>query len=105
MTGLAAGFGGYRRVLLPNVYQVANFPLVQAAVQGSGPPADPLARLQVLDQDIPVELSTIFLAAGVHFTSFKQINSFALLVTFLQPRLRTGCAGSLHRARALARRR
>ena len=80
VTGLAAGFGYNRRVLLPDVSQVANFPLVQAAVQGSGPPADPLAELQVLDQDIPVELGSIFLAAGVHFTSFKQINSFALLV-------------------------
>ena len=80
VTGLAAGFGYNRRVLLPDVSQVANFPLVQAAVQGSGPPADPLAELQVLDQDIPIALGSIFLAAGVHFTSFKQIDSFALLV-------------------------
>ena len=81
VTGLAAGFGYNRRLLLPPQDQVQNFPLVggltNPAVFGGSPPKDPL---QVLSEDVPPELGEYWLAAGLRFTSFELIDSFALLV-------------------------
>jgi hypothetical protein len=92
VTGLAAGFGYNRGLTIPAIDQVEKFPLIQAATvgqNGSGVPSLPAgqkqqqelltARLEALEEYIPRSVGEHFLAIGVRFTSFKKINSFALL--------------------------
>jgi len=89
VTGLAAGFGFNRAITMPAVGAVGQFPLVNMAVGGAGsqPPADSSGRgayiNAILDQlrgSIYPMKGQYFLAAGIHFTSFEQIDSFVLLV-------------------------
>ena len=79
VTGLAAGFGYNRAFIVPPIEDVAKFPLIQEAVGGSGSPNDLMTELETLRDYIPATLGDIFLAVGVKFTSFKMIDSFALL--------------------------
>lgn len=82
VTGLAAGFGYNRTLKLPPIEQVAQFPLIQAAISAEPQPSDATQltqKLETLKQYIPPETGEIFLAVGIKFTSFKMIDSFALL--------------------------
>jgi hypothetical protein len=81
VTGLAAGFGYNRALALPSLDGVAQFPLVRQAVAGAGTtPAPTLTdTLAALAPHIPPAPGRKFLAVGVKFTSFKLIESFALL--------------------------
>ncbi|MGP0067133.1 MAG: DUF6603 domain-containing protein, partial [Isosphaeraceae bacterium] len=82
VTGLAAGFGYNRSLVVPPVDRVAEFPLVQAATSGKAPPADTNAlssELSNLERYVLPEVGEMFLAVGVKFTSFKMIDSFVLL--------------------------
>jgi hypothetical protein len=89
VTGFAAGFGYNRTLNLPPIDQVAAFPLVAQAVKAGGPASLPSGQqeqqarltdeLQQLEQYVPPSVGDIFVAAGIKFTSFKQIDSFALL--------------------------
>jgi hypothetical protein len=79
VTGLAAGFGFNRALVAPAIDQVAQFPLVAEAVAGAGMPTSLAAELQKLRQYIPPEVGEYFLAVGIKFTSFKLVDSFALL--------------------------
>jgi hypothetical protein len=90
ITGVAAGFGFNRQLIIPDVSQVANFPLVQWAVGSNNPPGmDPnqpiggqvegvLTRLAGLGI-VPPSVGDYWLAAGLSFTSFELVSSFALL--------------------------
>lgn len=91
VTGIAAGFGFNRKLLIPDVSQVNNFPLVQWAIGTNSPPVmDPnqpmggqveavLTRLS--NQGIiPPSIGEYWLAAGLSFTSFELVSSFALLI-------------------------
>lgn len=80
VTGLAAGFGYNRRLVLPSVRDVPRFPLVAEAMAGTSDAADNLtAEIEKLHQYIPPATGESFLVIGVRFTSFKIIDSFALL--------------------------
>ena len=82
ITGLAAGFGYNRALHVPPVEQVNQFPLVVDAVGGAIPAQnaqDLGAELAKFDQYITPEVGEIFFAIGIHYTSFKLIDSFALL--------------------------
>ncbi|GAB7028681.1 DUF6603 domain-containing protein [Streptomyces sp. NPDC021749] len=89
VTGLAAGLGFNRRLVVPPVGRVATFPLVQwAQGAGSPPPMDATAIGDTV-RTVIGELSAsgvvapsvgdYWLAVGVHFTSFQLVDSFALL--------------------------
>ncbi|MBD1362327.1 hypothetical protein IDJ77_00770 [Mucilaginibacter sp. ZT4R22] len=81
VTALAAGFGYNRKVILPAINDVQNFPFVKAAVNPKlfeGKKNDEI--LQSMSKVIPVELGQYWFAAGVKFTSFEILNSFALLI-------------------------
>ncbi|MEM7309116.1 MAG: DUF6603 domain-containing protein [Planctomycetota bacterium] len=83
VTGLAAGFGYNRGLILPEVDEVESFPLVASAVRGAGLPEDITGELEALHEYLPVDVGSYFLAVGLKFNSFKLIDSFALLtVTF-----------------------
>src|SRR4029077_6496371 len=85
-----AGFGYNRAITLPAIDQIASFPLVAEAVKDGGPASLPSTqqeqrktltnKLQQLERYLPPSVGDIFIAAGIKFTSFKQIDSFALLV-------------------------
>ncbi|MFL5804864.1 MAG: DUF6603 domain-containing protein [Roseiflexaceae bacterium] len=96
VTGLAAGFGYNRALIVPSIDQVAQFPLVAEAVKdkSGAQPAEPkpgettvppnpaqrvLAELEKIRTYIPPSIGDIFLAVGIKFNSFKLIDSFALL--------------------------
>ena len=90
VTGLAAGFGYNRALVVPQIDQIAQFPLVSEAVKGAvPPPADgppppsPAERVSTelarLRDYLPPSAGDNFLAVGIRFSSFKMLDSFALL--------------------------
>ncbi|GEM_PF-913217 len=86
VTGLAAGFGYNRRLRIPGINQVQNFPLVSEVVNGTTPIPPGAGQRNALMGEltkirtyIPPETGQYFLAVGIKFNSFKLIDSFALL--------------------------
>jgi hypothetical protein len=78
VTGLAFGFGYNRRLTLPGIERVAECGLVKAAMQPD--PTDLLTQaLQISENVSTPAVGEYWLAAGVKFTSFEMIESFALL--------------------------
>lgn len=104
VTGLAAGFGYNRGLILPGQNNVPTFPLVAGASNPSALGAtkqpdgtwkmpDPATALSKLEQFVPPERGEYWLAAGVRFTSFDLINSTALLVVEFGHELEIGILG------------
>jgi hypothetical protein len=75
VTGLAGGFGYNRSLQLPTIDEVASFPLVAGAMGQ----LDAATTESQLNQRIQPDLGEDWLAAGVRFTSFETLQSFALL--------------------------
>lgn len=101
VTGLAAGFGYNRGLVVPPVDQVAQFPLVAKAVggtagdaAGSDKPAQRVAaELAALRSAVPPAIGENFLAIGIKFTSFQMVDSFALLTVAFGKRLEVNLLG------------
>jgi Family of unknown function (DUF6603) len=81
VTGLSVGFGINRALKLPAINEVHNFPLIKAATD-----PDYLAKnldlrsiSQRLTEYIEPLQGNFWIAAGVKFNSFGQIDSFAML--------------------------
>jgi len=78
VTGLAFGFGVNRKLTIPPVEEVQNFPLVQAAMGKQD-----LASLAVLPAKLRDYVSpaagNFWVAAGIKFNSFVVLDSFLLL--------------------------
>ncbi len=99
--GLAAGFGYNRSLTVPSIDQVAQFPLVAEARDGDFPDtgaAGDLAaiveqQLDKLDDYIGPAVGAGFVAIGVKFSSFKLIDSFALLTVELGGRFEIDLLG------------
>lgn len=84
VTGIAAGFGFNRKINAPELDEVADFPLVALAMRPDNTPlTEVLRRLEepMKSGKAPIEIASgeSWLALGVKFTSFKIIESFALL--------------------------
>jgi hypothetical protein len=81
ITGLAVGFGINRALKLPTINDVHNFPLIKAATDPDylGAKLDLRKVSRKLDEYIYPSQGNYWVAAGVRFTSFGQIESFALL--------------------------
>lgn len=81
VTGLAFGFGVNRALKLPTINEVENFPLVKGAIDPNylGEPLDLREVSQKLGEYIFPSEGNFWMAIGVKFTSFGQIDSFALL--------------------------
>ncbi len=75
VTGLAGGLGYNRRLLLPGISGVEDYPLVAGALGK----LDRHDTEQQLNAYIPAAQNENWLAAGVRFTSFEMMSSFALL--------------------------
>ncbi len=99
ITGLATGIGYNRNLLLPSISDVSNFPLVEKALLPL--PATPVAPivdatteiLAQLGNDVPISLGSYFFGVGVKLTSFKIIDSFALMVLKLKKELEVDIIG------------
>jgi hypothetical protein len=83
VNGLAAGFGYNRKLTLPPIEEVYNFPLVRAALDanyfGSGPNKSMQTAMRTLQKFIPPSLGDYWFAIGIRFNSFEMIQAFALL--------------------------
>jgi hypothetical protein len=82
VTGVAAGFGYNRGLILPDQDHVAEFPLVAGVVSPKTEFPDPKdmgAVFAKLHEAVPPSPGTYWLAAGVAFTTFEMLQSFALL--------------------------
>lgn len=80
VTGVAAGFGYNRSLDLPSVGTVQDFPLVSGVKYGSfteGESADSV--LQVLNEVISPAVGQYWLAAGITFTTYKLLDTLALV--------------------------
>ena len=93
VTGLAGGFGYNTRLRIPEVNEIKQFTLIQAALPSSDGTANPLAAVkndpgQALQKLLPggggnvvtLEKGENWLAAGVRFTTYDLINSLALII-------------------------
>lgn len=83
--GLAAGIGVHRKVNLPTINEIQDFPLVSmvmkpAELQGAESLNTGIAQLEA---HIPVEQDQFFFAAGIKFSTFKVIHSFVLVMLSL----------------------
>lgn len=78
VTGLSLGFGYNTAFRIPTVDEVSSLPLLNPALfEGKQSPTEALA---LLNQFIYPEPDNLWFAVGVSFTSFKLIDSRALLV-------------------------
>ncbi|OQW75610.1 MAG: hypothetical protein BVN35_08140 [Proteobacteria bacterium ST_bin11] len=95
VTGLALGFGVNRSLKLPPLEDVHNFPLIRAATDQSylAENLDLRAISQKLAQYVAPSEGNYWLAAGIKFTSFGQIDSFVLLSVSFGTRLEFGLLG------------
>ena len=93
--GVSAGFGYNRNLILPELPQVKNYPLVKGAVDptyfGSDDPAEALGQMS---EFVPPRLGMYWLAAGVKFSSFELINSFALLAVAFGEKVEVSIIGT-----------
>jgi hypothetical protein len=79
ITGGALGLGYNRGLLLPNIDGVASYPFIEAATKPDNYKGKPLAKVvDMMGDHVPVILGQYWLAAGIKFTSFSLINSFAV---------------------------
>jgi hypothetical protein len=103
VTGLAAGFGYNRGIVLPDQNSVPAFPFVAAlndptslgATENNGTWTFP-SPTQVLSQItdiVPPQRGEYWLAAGIKFTSFSLINTSALLTVEFGNTLQIGVTG------------
>lgn len=86
VTGLTAGVGYNRGLIVPAIDQVADFPLVKFAATNAPAPRttdDLTTVLNGLARYVPPRTGAIFFAIGVKFTSFKMVDAFAMLAVSL----------------------
>jgi hypothetical protein len=100
VTGIAGGFGYNRSIDIPPIGQLPSFPLVAAAMSGetgnnpfAGKGNDPGAALQVMDKYLPMSVGENWVAAGIRFTSFELLQSFALLTVAFGTRFEVALLG------------
>ena len=89
VTGIAAGFGYNRSLRLPSLNDLPSFPLI-AASSTTGSRA---VLASSIGSYIYPASGQNWLAAGVRFTSFKVIDSFALLTVYFGDRFEIGLLG------------
>lgn len=82
VTGLAAGFGYNRQLVMPEFDKVLDMPLVAAFSDPSmigGKDATPMEALDKIKDYVPPTRGQYFLTAGLKFTTYEIVNSLALV--------------------------
>lgn len=90
ITGLAAGFGYQRSLILPDLDSVSEFPLIRMVFE-TGNDAELIRLLK--EQYTQVTADNMWMAAGISFTSFRMVESFALLTVETGKRLEVSVLG------------
>ena len=89
VTGLTAGFGYNRALIVPPIEQVVQFPLITAAMSKTPTPSNADGFTKILNDllvYVPPQTGSLFFAIGIKSTSFKMVDAFALLaVAFGDP--------------------
>ncbi|MFO1431301.1 MAG: DUF6603 domain-containing protein [Candidatus Competibacteraceae bacterium] len=85
VTGLAAGFGVNRQLVVPDVSGVNTFPLVQWAVGTKTPGASIKAAMNTLSESgvIAPSIGQYWMAAGLRFRSVELLDTVALVTVSL----------------------
>lgn len=91
--GLGGGMGYNRRLLVPeDVGQVGNFLLV-SAIDNSNFANDPMGALRAMLVSVPPSRGSLWLAAGLKFTSFALIEGIAVVYVALDRGFEIGLLG------------
>ncbi|MDW3191465.1 MAG: DUF6603 domain-containing protein [Cytophagales bacterium] len=99
VTGVAAAFGYNRELIMPAIEEVNEFPLVTTAMAGEAMPEPGNEQtfltdaLNALNAYIPPSEGQYFLAAGVAFTTYNMLDSFALLAVSFGNKFRIDIVG------------
>lgn len=93
ISGLSAGFGYNRLMHVPDIEHVNEFPLVSAAMGTASGSTDPLDMLRKTQHYFPAQEGELFFAFGMKFSSFKMLESFALLTLRLGARVQLDLLG------------
>lgn len=99
VTGVAAAFGFNRELIMPAIEEVNQFPLVTTAMAGDSMPESGNEQsfltdaLNELNAYIPPSEGQYFLAAGVAFTTYNMLDSFALLAVSFGNKFRIDIVG------------
>lgn len=92
VTGIAFGFGINRKLRLPAIDQVRDFPLVKAAMGDVG--FTDLTKLpRELRDSVTPAIGDYWIAAGIRFNSFVMIQSFILLTVSFGSEIEIGILG------------
>ena len=83
VTGLAAGFGINRNLVLPAAADVTTFPLVSWAVTPTSAPSNMSQAIQQLCEYIPPVEGQYWMAAGIQFLTYDTLSTFLLLAVTL----------------------
>lgn len=89
VTGIAGGFGYNRRLQIPKMESVSQFPMIRAAY-GTLNRSEMISELK---KYISVSSGANFLTAGIRFNSFKIADSFALCTVSFGSRLEIAVLG------------
>jgi len=96
---IALGFGYNRRVIIPPIQDMPNFPLVRLAMSDQMPAGNPVDALSAIVpaivESFPPSKSEFFFALGIRFSSFKILNGFALFIVSWGKKLRFDVLGFL----------
>ncbi|MEM1321930.1 MAG: DUF6603 domain-containing protein [Bacteroidota bacterium] len=113
VTGLSAGFGVNRKLVVPDIDSMESFPLVSEVIYsggqapkksagGQGAKASSsdsrntlMAELEKLKTFIPPSAGAYFIAVGLKFTTFKIVDAFALVVVQFGHRFRVDLFGKM----------
>jgi hypothetical protein len=97
LKGLSGGFGFNRDLILPAVADVSSYPLVLGSSPG---PANPFGTnptmptfTEVMANDMAVLIGEYWGAAGIRFTSYATVDSYALATLAVGTRLQIGLLG------------
>lgn len=88
VTGVALGFGYNKKLTLPSIEKVPEYPLIKAVRKGFD-----AQTLDDLNRFITEESRQNFLTAGVRFTSFKIVDGFLLLSVSFGKKFQIGVLG------------
>jgi hypothetical protein len=93
VTGLGGGFG-YNRELIPptNIDDVPNFFLVEA-IDDDRLSADPMGALKQMAGTVPPKRGSLWMAAGVRFTSYVIVHTTAVVYVALDRGFEVGLLG------------
>jgi len=96
---IALGYGRNRRILIPDVKRIADFPLVSMAMSDEIPDKKPTDQLQdivpMIVEYFPPKESASFFAIGVKFNTYRILNGFILLIVSWGEKLRFDILGFL----------